>query len=576
MKNILSLAKKYRLHTLGSLIMGAIWSMSALFLPKLMADMINIGVASGDIAYILRRGGFMLAMTLVNVVSLLINCYHVVIISAGISKRLRLQTFKKVLSFSKSEMNHYGPSTLMTRNISDTLQVQTLVDLTFRKVYTLIITIFGAGVMAFLMDQKLAAMIFLIIPLALVIILGLTKLALPKYQKLRLSLDRINRLFRENLTGSRVIRAFNKEAFEKEGFQAADQDLMQYNIEADRTMMLVAPLVLLMTNYLIIAVVYVGANRIALDLLKLGSLIATIEYVFIALQNISALASIISMLPRAGVALGRISEVLDQEPSVLYGQKDLDRTWESADRSIQVDHLTFAFSDASSKQISDVSFSLKMGETTAIIGSTGSGMSTLARLLLRLHDYQNGTVTVGGRDLKTLTNEAVRKIFTYVPQETFLFKGTVEDNLRLANPEASEAVMWEALEIAQMADFLKDRQGLLTPIAQAGTNLSGGQRQRLAIARALVRDTDFYIFDDSFSALDAKTEVRVMAAFKVKLAGKGILLIAQKIASVKDAQQILVMDRGRIVAQGVHQDLAKTSSVYREIMASQARQEVAS
>lgn len=574
MKNILSLAKKYKLHIWGTLIMGAIWSLSALYLPKLMADMINVGITSGDMAYILRRGGLMLAITLFNVASLLINCYHVVIISAGISKRIRLQTFKKVLSFSKSEMNHYGPSTLITRNISDALQVQTLVDLVFRKIYTLVITIFGAVVMAFVMDCRLATMIFFILPLALFIILGLIKQALPHYQKLRHSLDRVNLIFRENLTGPRVIRAFNKELFEEERFQAADQDLLTYSVQADRTMMLVAPLVLLITNLLIIAVVYVGTKRIDLGLLQLGSLVATIEYVAIALQNISALAAIISMLPKARVALDRISEVLGQVPSVLYGQEALNLTPDSGDRSIQVDHLTFAFSDASPNQISDVSFGLKMGETTAIIGSTGSGKSTLARLLLRFHDYQAGSVRIAGKDLKILTNDQIRKTFTYLPQETFLFGGTVEDNLKLANPEATEAVMWEALELAQMSDFLKSRQGLQTPIAQAGANLSGGQKQRLAIARALVRDTDYYIFDDSFSALDAKTEALVRAGIQVKLKDKGILLIAQKIACVKSAHQILVMDRGRIVSRGIHEDLVQKSSIYREIMLSQAYQEV--
>lgn len=565
---LIKYAKRYSKFIVAQLFFASIWVFAQLLIPRLMVDIVDSGIMMKDMDAIIHRGLLMLLATALNIVSLMISLYFLTKVTAGISRDLRADLFGKVIDWSKETRTNFTNSTLITRTVNDVKQVSNLIDLSLRKIFTLTVTVIGALVISFSLDAKLASIILIIIPAIFLLGLFLTTRALPQYARIRLSIDRINQLFRENIRGIRVIRAFNKSNYEVKEFEKATQDASEANIKSESTMMLLSPLILLLTNVLILIILFVGGGRAETGAIKLGVLIGLIEYATISLNNIQQFASIITIIPRSKVSIDRITEVLSTEELLKRKEDSL----QSEDEGINFKDVDFYYPGSRRATLKNLHFHLKKGETKAIIGSTGSGKSTVLRLLLRDYDAYQGRVCLNGRNIQTLSREEISRKITYVPQSSFLFSGSIRENLQTGKKDATDEEIWGVLDIVQMGDFFRHSpEGLNTHIAQNAVNLSGGQKQRLSIARGLIRESDFYIFDDCFSALDYSTEKKVRKAIQEKLADRGILVVAQRVATVRDADEILVLEEGEIIDRGSHEELAESSGIYQEILASQAK-----
>ncbi|MDD4323975.1 MAG: ABC transporter ATP-binding protein [Eubacteriales bacterium] len=577
MRILLTYAKKYRRWIAFQLFFATIWVLSQLMIPRLMADIIDKGIMQENMSYIIRLGLVMVAVSLINVASLLANIFFLTRANAGISRDLRSDLFQKVINWSEQVRGRFSTSTLITRNVNDVRQVSNFIDMSLRKIYTLSITIIGAVIIAFTLDSQLALLIFLILPVVLFLASKLTSTALPQYGKIRAAIDKINRLFRQNMSGIRVVKAFGKTEYEEAQFEEAVDEAYEANVKAESTMLLLSPLVMLFANFLILLILWVGGIRAEAGTLEVGVLVAIIEYVILALSNVQSFAAIITIVPRSNVSLKRITDVLTTEETVLLPEDPvLDSLASESETGIVSENLTFSYEDAAFPSVDQVNLRIEAGTTTAIIGSTGSGKSTLLKLLLRNFDADSGSVSVQGHELKTLSRTDFDRLFTLVPQETFLFSGSIRDNIRSGNPEATDEKIWAVLEACEIADFFRQTgEGLDTWIAQNAVNLSGGQKQRISLARGLIRDTSFYLFDDCFSALDFSTERKIRSAIQERLRGKTIIVVAQRVATVEQAEIILVMEDGRIVDRGTHPELLESSAVYQEIVRSQVREEVA-
>ena len=584
---ILQYAKKYSTLIAGQLLFATIWVLSQLAIPRLMVDIIDYGIMVNDMNQIVHRGMLMLLATVVNIVSLLISIYFLTRVTAGISRDLRGDLFERIIDWSKETRGGFSNSTLITRTVNDVKQVSMLIDMSLRKIYTLTITVIGAVIISFSIDAKMALIILIIIPVIFILALRLTSKALPKYSRIRMAIDQMNQRFRENVTGIRVVKAFNKSDYETKKFREATKEACQANVQAESTMMLLSPLVLLFTNILILILLYLGGVRSVLGTITVGALIGLIEYAIMALNNIQQFASIITIFPRSKVSIDRIQEILATEevlqvkerlPGVKETSAGVKETTagvkENAPREnvLRFKDVDFYYPNSYAAVLHDIHFDLNKGETKAVIGSTGSGKSTLVRLMMRDYDAYRGQISYNGQDITSLTNEEINHTVTHIPQTTFLFSGTIRDNLQTGKKDASDEEIWEVLDMVQMGDFFRQtEEGLDFYIAQNAVNLSGGQKQRISIARGLIRESDFYVFDDCFSALDYSTEKKVRQAIQKKLSDKGVLVIAQRVATVKDADEILVIDNGTIVGKGNHQELEERCLVYQEIITSQKR-----
>ena len=565
---ILQYAKKYSTLIAGQLLFATIWVLSQLAIPRLMVDIIDYGIMVNDMNQIVHRGMLMLLATVVNIVSLLISIYFLTRVTAGISRDLRGDLFERIIDWSKETRGGFSNSTLITRTVNDVKQVSMLIDMSLRKIYTLTITVIGAVIISFSIDVKMASIILVIIPIIFILALRLTSKALPKYSRIREAIDRMNQRFRENVTGIRVVKAFNKSDYETKMFQEATKEACQANVQAESTMMLLSPLVLLFTNILILILLYLGGVRAVLGTITVGALIGLIEYAIMALNNIQQFASIITIFPRSKVSIDRIQEILSTD-EVLQIRETTEGLKENVLRFNDID---FYYPNSNAAVLHDIHFELNKGETKAVIGSTGSGKSTLIRLMMRDYDAYRGQISYNGQDITSLSNTEINHIITHIPQTTFLFSGTIRENLQTGKKEATDDEIWEVLNMVQMGDFFHQAgKGLDFYIAQNAVNLSGGQKQRISIARGLIRETDFYLFDDCFSALDYSTEKKVRQAIRKKLSDKGVLVIAQRVATVKDADEILVIDNGKIVGKGSHRELEERCPVYQEIITSQKK-----
>ncbi|NLL90834.1 MAG: ABC transporter ATP-binding protein [Ruminococcaceae bacterium] len=565
---LLRYAKKYSKFIVAQLFFATVWVFAQLLIPRLMVDIVDFGIMAKDMTAIINRGLLMLAATVLNIVALMISLYFLTRATAGISRDLRADLFEKVIDWSKETRADFSNSTLITRTVNDVKQVSNFIDLSLRKIFTLSITVIGALVVSFSLDAKLASIILIIIPVIFLLGLFLTTRALPQYSRIRLSIDRINQLFRENIRGIRVIRAFNKSDYEVREFEKATKEAYDANIKSESTMMLLSPLILLFTNILILVILFMGGGRAEIGTIKLGVLIGLIEYASISLSNIQQFASIITIIPRSKVSIDRISEVLSTE-ELLEIKED---TLQSELIGISFKDIDFYYPGSRRAALRNLNFTLNKGETKAIIGSTGSGKSTVLKLLLRDYDAFHGRICLNGRNIQTLTREEIGGIVTYIPQSSFLFSGSIRENIQTGKKDAGDDEIWEVLDMVQMGDFFRESsEGLDTHIAQNAVNFSGGQKQRLSIARGLIRESDFYIFDDCFSALDYATEKKVREAIKEKFADKGVLVVAQRVATVREADEILVLERGEILDRGSHEYLAETSEIYKEILASQIK-----
>ncbi|MET4592321.1 ABC transporter ATP-binding protein [Arthrobacter sp. 754] len=543
-------------------------SIASLYLPTLNADIIDEGVAKGDTGVILNLGGLMLAITLLQIICAVIAVYFGAKAAMGTGRDLRGAIFARVGQFSEQEVTRFGAPSLITRSTNDVQQVQQLVLMGATMMVSAPMLAIGGVIMAVRQDVQLSWLIAVAVPVLLIAVGLIIVRMVPLFRKMQKRIDTVNRVLREQLTGIRVVRAFVREDIETARFAQANDDVTDTALRAGRLMALAFPVVMLVLNVSSVAVIWFGSFRIEDGSMQVGTLIAFLSYLMQILMSVMMATFMAVMIPRAAVSADRIGEVLGTESSVRPPKNPLS----SAVRRGELEMLDagFAYPGADQPVLSGISFTARAGQTTAIIGSTGSGKTTLVNLMPRLFDATSGSVRIDGVDVRELHPDLLWGHIGLVPQRPYLFTGTVRSNLQYGKPDATEEELWEALEIAQARDFVEEMEGGLdAPISQGGTNVSGGQRQRLAIARALVKRPELYIFDDSFSSLDTGTDARLRRALKRSTAGATLVIIAQRVSSIVDADQILVLDDGRIVGNGTHHELLETSETYREIVSSQ-------
>ncbi|QYC40097.1 putative ABC transporter ATP-binding protein [Nonomuraea coxensis DSM 45129] len=549
-------------------------TLATLYLPTLNADIIDDGVVKGDTAYIMRVGLVMLAVTLVQVVCSVVAVYYGARTSMALGRDLRAAIFHRVQDFSVQEVNKFGAPSLITRTTNDVQQVQLLVLMTFTMVVAAPIMCVGGIVLALNQDVALSSLLLVALPLMIVVVALVVVRMRPLFRTMQERIDRINQVLREQITGIRVIRAFVRDAHERERFGVANDELTDVSLRVGRLMALMFPAVMLVVNLSSVAVVWFGGHRIAGGDMEVGALTAVISYLMQILMSVMMAMFMFMMIPRAEVCAERIEEVLGTEPTVRPPAEPV--TPERRIGELELRSVDFRYPGAEEPVLSGVSFTARPGRTTAIIGSTGSGKTTLLNLIPRLFDASVGEVLVDGVNVRELDPAALSRAVGLVPQTPYLFSGTVASNLRYGRPDATDEELWQALEIAQARDFVEAMPGgLEEPISQGGTNVSGGQRQRLAIARTLVHRPEIYLFDDSFSALDYATDARLRAALAEEITDATIVIVAQRVSTIRDADRILVLDDGRLVGTGTHAELMDDCPTYREIVLSQLTEQEA-
>jgi ATP-binding cassette subfamily B protein len=559
---------------LGLLLIGAIGN---LYLPDLQGDIINNGVVKGDTNYILRVGGLMLLVTAVVGASAIVAVYFSSRIAMGFGRDVRAAIFTQVQSFSQVEVNTFGPASLITRNTNDVQQVQQVIFIALTIMVSAPILIVGGIIMAVRTDPALSGLLLVILPIMAVVI-GLTFVRLvPLFRTTQTKIDRINQVMRETLSGVRVIRAFVRTNHEEARFEAASRDLYDVQLAATRIFAITQPVILAIFNLSTVAVLWFGALRIESGDLSIGNLTAFLQYLLQILFATLTAVFLFILVPRAAVSSGRIREVLDTEPSIHDPDLAVVPPSDGPDHGVvEFRDVEFRYPGAEQAVLRGISFRAAPGRTTAIVGSTGSGKSTLVNLIPRFYDATSGSVLVDGVDVKAMNREDLWERIGLIPQKAFLFSGTVASNLRFGKADATDEELWRALEISQGKEFVSEMAGGLdAEIAQGGTSVSGGQRQRLSIARAIVKNAPIYVFDDSFSALDFATDARLRAALDRELGGATVIIVAQRVGTIINADQIIVMDDGEVVGIGTHRQLLETNETYREIVYSQLSEEEA-
>ena len=588
MIKLLKNLKPYWLSIIGVMVFVFLQSLSELYLPTLMSDVVDTGVVNGDINYIIRIGGWMILIAVMAMISSILGSYLAAKAATGFARDLRTRVFTKIESFSLEEFDEKGTASLIVRTTNDITQIQQLVVTLLRMFLRAPLLFIGGIIMAVLKDAKLSLILVIILPILTIIILLVAKKAMSLFKSMQIKLDQLNLVLREYLTGIRVVRAFNREIYEKKRFHKANLDLTETAKKVNTLMAVLIPLMMLILNLAIIAIIWFGSIRINNDGMQVGDLMAFIQYASQIMFSLIMLSMMLIMLPRALVSAIRINEVLDVEPKIKdpviskEGKSEIENSLKSEGiikekckrGYLEFDEVSFCYQGAEEPAIKKISFRTNPGELTAIIGSTGSGKSTLINLIPRFYDVTSGRILIDGVDIRELTQEKLRDKIGLVSQKVVLFTGTIAENIGFGNPHLSRDEMIKAAEIAQASEFISTmKQTYDSQIAQGGTNISGGQKQRLAIARALAKHPEIYIFDDSFSALDFKTEAKLRVAIKKETKNDTVLIVAQRVTTVMSADQIIVLDEGKIVGMGKHQDLIKTCEVYREIVASQLSEE---
>ncbi|WP_436494060.1 ABC transporter ATP-binding protein [Actinokineospora sp. HUAS TT18] len=549
-------------------------TMASLYLPSLNADIIDNGVARGDTGYIVQTGGWMLLVSLVQIACSVVAVYFGAKTAMGFGRDLRAGVFHRVGSFSSREVSKFGAPSLITRVTNDVQQIQMLVMMTTTMMVAAPIMMVGGVIMALREDVALSWLLVVSVPILFVGLGFIIRRMVPGFQLLQTRIDDVNRVLREQITGIRVVRAFVREPFETERFGKANAALTEVSTRTGRYLAAMFPFILFVMNLSVIGVLWFGGHRVDDGLMEVGALTAYMNYVMQILMAVMMATFMLMMIPRAAVSAERIKEVLDTDSSVAPPVDPVMSV--TARGEVDFDAVSFAYPGADDPVLCDVTFSARPGQTTAIIGSTGSGKTTLLNLVPRLFDATGGTVRVDGEDVRRLDQDLLWSKIGIVPQKTYLFTGTIASNLRYGKPDATDEELWAALTIAQARDFVSALpEGLDAPIAQGGTNLSGGQRQRIAIARALVRKPEIYLFDDSFSALDVATDARLRAALRPTTRDATVIIVAQRVSTVLDADQVVVLEDGRIVGLGTHAELLATCPTYQEIVASQLSAEEA-
>ncbi|MDG4821999.1 ABC transporter ATP-binding protein [Asanoa sp. WMMD1127] len=543
-------------------------TLASLYLPSLNADIIDNGIARGDTGYIVRIGGWMLAVTIVQMACSIFAVYFGARTAMSFGRDVRGAIFHRVQLFSAREVNQFGAPSLITRTTNDTQQVQMLVVMTCTLLVTAPITAVGGVILALREDVGLSWLMVVCVPVLAIAIGLIIRRMVPTFRSMQTRIDGVNRVLREQITGVRVVRAFVREPYETERFDGANGALTETALRAGRLMALIFPTVMLVLNVSSVGVLWFGASRVDSGQIEIGALTAFLNYLVLILMSVMMATFMLIMVPRAAVAAERITEVLDTDSTVVAPTEPVTSVTERA--SLEFRDVTFQYPGAAAPVLRGIDLKAEAGRTTAIIGSTGAGKTTLISMAPRLFDVTSGAVLVDGVDVRDLDPDLLWSKIGLVPQRPYLFTGTVASNLRYGNPDATDEELWAALEIAQARDFVEEMpEGLDAPIAQGGTNVSGGQRQRLAIARALVRQPEIYLFDDSFSALDLGTDARLRAALRPVTADAAVVVVAQRVSTIIDADEIVVLEDGAVVGRGRHAELLDTCPTYAEIVESQ-------
>jgi ATP-binding cassette, subfamily B, multidrug efflux pump len=566
--------RPYRRLLAAVVVLQGVQTIASLYLPSLNADIIDKGIARGDTSYIVRTGGMMLLVTLVQVVCAIAAVYFGALAATGFGRDVRSRIFHRVGEFSSREVGHFGAPSLITRTTNDVQQVQVLVLMTCTLLVAAPITGIGGIVLAIHTDAGLSWLVAVAVPVLAIAIGAIVSQMVPQFRLMQTRIDTINRVLREQIAGIRVVRAFVREPQEAERFRGANADVTATAMRVGRLMAFMFPTVMLVLNTSSVAVLWFGGHRVDNGTMQIGALTAFLAYLVQILFAVMMATFMVVMVPRAAVCAERIQEVLNTETSVVlpvnpvYDVEGIGR--------LELRDVEFTYPGAEVPVLQHISFTAQPGQMTAVIGSTGAGKTTLVNLVPRLFDATGGQVLVDGVDVRDLAPEALWQRVGLVPQRPYLFTGTVASNLRYGNPEATDDELWTALEIAQARDFVEAMpEGLMAPIAQGGTNVSGGQRQRLAIARALVRRPEIYLFDDSFSALDLGTDRRLRGALRPVTRDATVLIVAQRVSTIIDADQIIVLEDGAIVGRGRHDELLLDCPTYVEIVESQLSAEEA-
>lgn len=572
MKTIIRFLKPYKKLCIFTILFIIFDILGTLYIPTITADMINTGIGSKDIDYIMQRGFIMLEVTILSGAGALIGSYLCSKLASNMGRDIRNALYKKSLTFSHFDFKQFGTGSMITRTLNDVNVIQQTVVSFIQMVIPVPIMCISGIIMAFRIDNFMG---FLLLGITIIIILAaifITRKASVIFEKLQRFLDKMNVILRENITGVRVIRAFNKEEHEKNRLKNSFEQYAESAIKANKLYAGLDCLAFFAINLCIVTILYIGGNRVGIGAMQIGDITAVTEYAILILFYLIMAQMVLILMPRAGICLKRVKEVLETEPEIKDGKRKMKKS-NSID-VIRFKDMTFRFSDADEDTLCNLKFTCKRGQTTAIIGSTGSGKSTIAKLIMRFHDVTKGSILLNEQDLKTLSKKEIREHIAYVPQTAWLFSGTIADNLRYGNENATEDEMYHALKVAQAEFVEKLEDGLQTNVAQGGTNFSGGQKQRLCIARALIKKADIYVFDDSFSALDFKTDRNLRKALAKELKNAAVLIIAQRINTILNADQIIVLNDGKVVGIGKHHELMENCTIYQEIAKSQMKGDV--
>lgn len=576
--------KPLRLFAVLTVVFSIIHSGLSLMLPRLLASIINNGISTGKKGYILFIGSIMLVLSALSAISAIISNYCSARTATGFGRAVRKAVFFKVESLSECDIDGIGTPSLITRSTNDVNKIQDMLITILRTLITAPLMMIGGAIMAFSMNKELSAIMFLVIPVIIILTFVIAKKVIPMFDKMQKKTDMLNRILREKLSGIRVIRAFNRSKYEDNRFRLANLDLTTMALKINRIMAGILPLSVLLLFFVTVFIVGVTSRQLnvldaAIPLQRLqientvGNLQAFLVYLAMMISAVAMGAEMFIMLPRASISAKRINEVLAIETKIIEPTTPVIPA-KSDTHTLEFRDVYFCYPGAEASVLSSISFTAKSGETTAIIGGTGSGKSTLINLIPRYFDVSYGSILLDGVDIRSISTESLRKRVGFVPQKAFLFSGTIADNLLFGKPNATQEEMWKALDIAQASDFVKElTNGINDRVSQGGKNLSGGQQQRIAIARALIRQSDFYVFDDSFSALDFITDAKLRNSLKENMKTSAQIIVAQRIGTILDADNIIVLDEGKIAGMGKHKDLLKSCAVYREIALSQLSEE---